>query len=58
MFWNSVDAPDTRRAGNVASCSIEGGEFEVDSDSQGLVLTSPDNRSDTSVPVSCLARFA
>lgn len=43
VFWNSVDAPETKRAGNVASWSKDGGEFEVDSDSHGLVLTSPDN---------------
>lgn len=43
VFWNSVEVPDTSRAGKVASCSSDGGEFEVDSDSQGLVLTSPDS---------------
>jgi hypothetical protein len=43
VFWNSVDEPDTRRAGNAASCRSVGGEFEVDSDSHGLVLISPDN---------------
>lgn len=58
VFWNNVDAPDTKRAGNVASCSSDGGEFDVDSDSQGLVLTSPDSRSDTSVPVSGRGLFA
>lgn len=43
VFWKSVDAPETRSAGSVASCSRDGGELEVDSDSHGLVLTSPDN---------------
>lgn len=38
-----MDEPDTRRAGNVASCSSDGGELEVDSDSHELVLTSPDS---------------
>lgn len=42
VFWNSVEEPDTSSAGNVASCSSDGGELEVDSDSHGLVLTSPD----------------
>lgn len=46
-FWNIVEAPETRRVGNVeASCRSEGGEFVVDSDSQGLVLISPDNLKD------------
>lgn len=43
VLWNRVDAPETSRAGRDASCSNDGGEFDVDSDSQGLVLTSPDN---------------
>lgn len=43
VFWNSVDAPETRRAGNDASWRSDGGEFEVDSDSHGEVLTSPDS---------------
>lgn len=43
VFWNKVDVPDTNKAGNVASCSNDGGEFDVDSDSHGLGLTSPDN---------------
>lgn len=41
--WNKVVDPDTRSAGSEASCSSDGGEFEVDSDSQGLALTSFDN---------------
>lgn len=43
VLWNRVDAPETSRAGRDASCSSDGGEFDVDSDSHGLVLTSPDN---------------
>lgn len=43
VFWNSVVAPDTSSAGNVASCSSDGGDSDVDSDSHGLVFTSPDN---------------
>lgn len=58
VVWNNVDVPETKSAGSVASCSRDGGEFEVDSDSQGLGLTSLDNRSETSVPGSGLGLFA
>lgn len=40
VFWNNVAVPS---AGRVASWRSDGGEFEVDSESHGLVLTSPDN---------------
>lgn len=43
LVVKSVVAPDTRSAGSVASCRSEGGELDVDSDSQGLVLTSFDS---------------
>lgn len=43
VLWNRVLPPETNSAGRAVSWSMEGGELEVDSDSQGLVLMSLDN---------------